>query len=220
MWGELSRIGEETCEKLDYIPAKVQVIRHIRPKYACKHCEGVEDDGPTVRIAPVPVQLIPKSIATEGLLAHIAVSKFADALCLYRQQKIFNRLGVELSRATLANWMIQAAVLLPDHRIAAAGNPKRAIDQYRRESVAGAQGTGSKQYHQVVHVGVLRRPAIHRWFCISTIPREVATGVADFSMATGVISKATAIVVMTICPGNRALPIWAVWCTSGASLWR
>jgi transposase len=106
----LSRIGEETCEKLDYIPAKVQVIRHIRPKYACKRCEGVEDDGPTVRIAPVPVQLIPKSMATEGLLAHIAISKFADALPLYRQQKIFNRLGVELSRATLANWMIQAAM--------------------------------------------------------------------------------------------------------------
>ena len=106
---ELSRIGEDTCEKLDYIPAKVQVLRHIRPKYACKHCEGVEDDGPTVRIAPPPVQLIPKSIATEGLLAHIAVSKFADALPLHRQQKIFGRLGVDLSRATLANWMIQAA---------------------------------------------------------------------------------------------------------------
>lgn len=106
---QLSRIGEDTSEKLDYIPAKIQVIRYIRPKYACKQCEGVEDDGPTVKIAPAAVQLIPKSIATEGLLAHIAVSKFADGLPLYRQQKIFNRLDVELSRATMANWMIQAA---------------------------------------------------------------------------------------------------------------
>lgn len=105
----LSRIGEETCEKLDYRPAQMQVIRHIRPKYACKNCEGVEDDGPTVKIAPPAEQLVPKSIATEGLLAHIAVSKFADALPLYRQQKIFKRLGIDLSRATLANWMIQAA---------------------------------------------------------------------------------------------------------------
>ena len=105
----LSCIGQETCEKLDYIPAKVRVIRHIRPKYACKTCEGVEDDGPTVKIMPPPEQLIPKSIATEGLLAHIAVAKFADALPLYRQQKIFNRLGVDLPRATLANWMIRAA---------------------------------------------------------------------------------------------------------------
>jgi transposase len=107
---QLSRIGQEICEKLDYIPAKIQVIRHIRPKYACKQCEGVEDDGPTVKIAPPPAQLIPKSNASEGLLAHIAVSKFADALPLYRQQKMFDRLGVEIPRATLANWMIEAAV--------------------------------------------------------------------------------------------------------------
>lgn len=106
---ELSRIGEETCEKLDYIPARIQVIRHIRPKYACKACEGVEDDGPTVKIAPPPAQLIPKSNATEGLLAHIAISKFGDGLPLHRQQKIFDRLGVDISKSTMANWMIQAA---------------------------------------------------------------------------------------------------------------
>ena len=106
---QMSRIGEDTSEKLDYIPAQIQVIRHIRPKYACKQCEGVEDDGPTVKIAPAPKQLIPKSIASEGLLAHIAVSKFADGLPLYRQQKIFNPFDAELSRATMANWMIQAA---------------------------------------------------------------------------------------------------------------
>ena len=105
----LSRIGADTCEKLDYIPAKVQVERHIRYKYACKSCEGVEDDGPTVKIAPAPVQLIEKSIATEGLLSQIIVSKFADALPLYRQQKIFTRLGVELPRATMANWAIKVA---------------------------------------------------------------------------------------------------------------
>ena len=106
---ELSPIGEEICEKLDYVPAKLQVIRHIRPKYACRDCEGVEDDGPTVKIAPPPAQLIPKSNATEGLLAHIAVSKFADALPLNRQQKIFDRLDVDISKSTMANWMIQAA---------------------------------------------------------------------------------------------------------------
>ncbi len=107
---QMCRIGEEVCEKLDYIPAKIQVIRHIRPKYACKSCEGVEDQGPTVKIAPVPVQLIPKSIATERLLAHVVVSKFADGLPLYRQQKIFARHGVDdLSRSTLAGWVIQAS---------------------------------------------------------------------------------------------------------------
>jgi hypothetical protein len=60
-------------------------------------------------IAPGPVQLIPKSNATAGLLAHIAVSKFADRLPLYRQEKIFARLGIDLSRAVMAKWMVQAA---------------------------------------------------------------------------------------------------------------
>jgi transposase len=105
----LSRFGEEVSEKLDYIPARLQVERHIRYKYACKSCEGVDDDGPSVRIAPAPVQLLPKSNATAGLLAHIAVSKFADGLPLYRQQKIFGRLGIDISRATISKWMVQAA---------------------------------------------------------------------------------------------------------------
>jgi transposase len=104
-----SCIGEEISEKLDYIPARLQVERHIRLKYACKSCEGVEDDGPTVMIAPPPVQLIPKSNATAGLLAHIAVSKFSDAVPLYRQERIFDRLGIEMSRAVMAKWMVQAA---------------------------------------------------------------------------------------------------------------
>jgi len=106
---QMECIGQDECEKLDYIPAKVRVLRHIRLKYACKRCEGVEDDGPTVKIAPVPAQLIPKSNATAGLLAHVFTSKFADGLPLYRQQKIFARMGLELSRSTMANWAIEAS---------------------------------------------------------------------------------------------------------------
>jgi len=106
---ELSRIGEEVCEKLDIIPASIRVIRHIRYKYACRSCEGVDSDGPTVKIAPPPAQIIPKGIATPGLVAHIAVSKYADALPLYRQEKIFSRCGIELNRSTMAGWMVKAA---------------------------------------------------------------------------------------------------------------
>ena len=106
---ELSHIGQDKSEKLEIIPAKVQVIRYIRKKYACKNCEGVEDDGPTVRIAPLPPQIIPKSIATPGLLAHIIVSKFEDALPFYRQEKILRRMGVDLPRSTLCNWAVKVA---------------------------------------------------------------------------------------------------------------
>jgi transposase len=106
---QLECIGQEICEKLDYVPAKIRVKRHIRLKYACPDCEGVEDEGPTVKIAPVPVQLLPKSMATSGLIAHIVTAKFEDALPLYRQEKIFARLGIDLPRATMAGWMIKSA---------------------------------------------------------------------------------------------------------------
>ena len=106
---EMSRIGEDVSEKLDIIPAKVQVIRHIRYKYACKQCEGVESEEGAVKTALLPPQLIPQSISTPGLLAHILTAKFADGLPFYRQEKQFARIGVDLPRATMANWTIQAA---------------------------------------------------------------------------------------------------------------
>jgi transposase len=104
-----SRIGEETAERLDIVPARIQVIRDVRPKYACRVCEGVEDAGPTVVIAPPPAYLIPKGIATAGLLAHVLTAKFADATPFYRQTKQFERIGVELSRRTLCSWALQVA---------------------------------------------------------------------------------------------------------------
>ena len=74
----LSRIGEEVSEKLDIIPAKVQVLRTIRPKYACKGCEGVESEGGAVKIAEPPAEMIPKGLATAGTLAYVATAKYAD----------------------------------------------------------------------------------------------------------------------------------------------
>lgn len=80
-------------------PEETIIASHIRYKYACKNCEGVDDDGPTISIARIPEQFIPKSIATPGLLAHILTAKFADALSFYRQEKQFSRIGVELTLA-------------------------------------------------------------------------------------------------------------------------
>lgn len=105
----LTRIGEEACEKVDFIPAKIQVVRHIRPKYACRTCEGVEDDGPTVKTAPMPPQLIPQGIATPGLVAYVLASKFVDGLPFYRQERMFERLGLDISRTTMCGWALRAA---------------------------------------------------------------------------------------------------------------
>ncbi len=105
----LKRIGEEVSEKLEIIPAKIQVIRHIRPKYACPDCEGALDDRATVRIAPVHPQIIPKSIVSPGLLAHILTGKFIDHTPFYRQEKQLIRLGVAISRTSMCRWAMQAA---------------------------------------------------------------------------------------------------------------
>lgn len=102
-------IGEEVSEKLGIEPARLWVERHVRPKYACHSCEGVEDDGKAVAIAPVPPQMIPKSIASPSLLAHVFVSKFCDALPFYRQEKQFERYGVEISRETMVNWALKVS---------------------------------------------------------------------------------------------------------------
>ena len=101
----LVEIDEVISEQLDIIPAKIQVIRHIRKKYAC-NC------GQCIKTAPLPAQPIPKSMASPGLLAHITVSKYQDALPLYRQETILQRIGVDIPRATLANWMIRAGTLI------------------------------------------------------------------------------------------------------------
>ena len=101
----LIEIGDVVSEQLDIVPAKIQVLRHIRKKYACAcgHC---------IKTAPLPAQPIPKSLASPGLLAHVTVSKYQDALPLYRQESILQRIGVDIPRATLANWMIQAGTLI------------------------------------------------------------------------------------------------------------
>ncbi len=107
---QLTRIGEETLEQLHIERPVVKVIVHVRPKYACKQCEGTADeDSPAVKIAPVPPQIIPKSFASAALLAWIIIAKFIDALPLYRQESQFARLKIHLPRATMANWMIRVA---------------------------------------------------------------------------------------------------------------
>jgi transposase len=102
----LVEIGREQSDQLKFIPATVEIVRHIRPKYACSSCKQ------GVRIAPMPKLPVPKSIATPSLLAQVATSKYVDGLPLYRQEKIFQRLGIDLSRATLAHWMLRMGDLV------------------------------------------------------------------------------------------------------------
>jgi len=91
-------IGEDVSERLDVTPKRFRVIVTRRPKYAYKGHDGVIQ-------APAPARIIEAGIPTEALLAQIAVSKYADGLPLYRQQAIYARDKVELSRSVMASWM-------------------------------------------------------------------------------------------------------------------
>lgn len=104
--GERIRIGEEISEQLEYVPAEVKVLEHVRYKYACKKCDG------GMVTAGKPSQPIEKGLAGPGILAQTIVSKYADHLPLHRQQEMFRRYGVDLSRTTLCGWMESSASLL------------------------------------------------------------------------------------------------------------
>ena len=103
--GLLRYIGEEVSERLEYVPASLFVIQDVCQKYAC-------ENGCTVVTAQKPMQPIEKGLAGPGLLAHVAVSKYADHLPLHRQEEMFKRHGVKLARSTLCDWMGSCAQLL------------------------------------------------------------------------------------------------------------
>ena len=100
---DLRLIAEETSERYEYIPASMKVIQDVCLKYACD-C--------TVRTATKPPQPIEKSTAGASLLAQVIVAKWADHQPLHRQEKMFERHGIEISRKTMGGWMVQCAELL------------------------------------------------------------------------------------------------------------
>lgn len=118
--GRLRYLDEDVTEVLEHIPSSLKVIRHIRPKHSCTRCARIVQ-------APAPSRPIERGMAGSGLLAHVVTAKYCDHAPLYRQSLIFARAGVELDRATLADWMAQGAALL------------RPIVQAIRAHVFGAQ---------------------------------------------------------------------------------
>lgn len=113
-------IGQETSEQLDIEPAKLKVIEHVRLKYICKECEkNTAEGGPQIQTAEKPLSPIEKGLAAPGLIAHVIVSRFCDHMPYYRQAKMLQRAGIDLSRSTQCDIAAQAAqALLPLHELA------------------------------------------------------------------------------------------------------
>lgn len=106
--GALHEMSTEVRQEIKFIPAELKVVKHVRYVYACRQCEREELETPIVT-APMPKPVYSGSLASPSLMAHIMNQKYVDGLPLYRQEKQFTRLGVALSRQTIANWMIYGA---------------------------------------------------------------------------------------------------------------
>jgi len=102
---DLRKVGETVTEVLSYVPARFEVIRHVRPACSCRKCE-------TMVQAPMPELPIPRGMVDASFLAHMIVAKFCDHIPLYRQAEIDARAGVEIDRSQRAEWLGHMAWLL------------------------------------------------------------------------------------------------------------
>jgi transposase len=103
---ERVEVARSRVESVEIVPATVKVVVHETPVYACVECRGQEARAAT------PSRPLPKGYAGASLLAHVAVSKFADHAPLYRQEGMLARSGLDLSRSTMCGWMLGTADLL------------------------------------------------------------------------------------------------------------
>ncbi|WP_227767619.1 IS66 family transposase [Zhaonella formicivorans] len=106
--GALHEMSTEVRQELKIIPAQAYVVKHVRYVYACRHCERENIQTPIV-IAPMPTPVLSGSLVSPSAMAYIMTQKYVEGMPLYRQEQQLSRLGIELSRQTLANWMVQGA---------------------------------------------------------------------------------------------------------------
>jgi len=106
--GPLHEMSTEVRRELKIVPPQVSVVKHVCYTYACRRCEREELNTPVIT-APMPSPLLPGSLASASAVAHIMTQKYVEAMPLYRQEQALARQGVELSRQTMANWMIKGA---------------------------------------------------------------------------------------------------------------
>jgi transposase len=184
---DLKRIGEEVSEKLEVIPARFTVKRYVRPKYACHHCEGsADEDLPAVRIARMPPAIIERGIATPTLLAFIIVNKYVDSMPLARQEASFARLGVELPRQRMADWIMAvgeaAAPVVEQLLVDLRAGPVLLADETTVQ-VLGEENRSdtSKSYMWVGYGGVPEAPVVCYRYAAGRSTSEAENLIGSFS---------------------------------------
>ena len=141
----LMRIGQEVRECYRFTPPKISVERHVRPTYVCEQ----RHEAPIT--APAPPVILPKSLASPSLLAHVINAKFNDGLPLYRVSRQLQRLGVDLGPGTLGTWVntIGSEKVLPLinlMREALLAAPFMHIDETPLQVLRSGKAVGSDHY--------------------------------------------------------------------------
>ncbi|WP_211295964.1 IS66 family transposase zinc-finger binding domain-containing protein, partial [Moorella stamsii] len=103
--GPLHEMSTEVRQELKVIPAQVKVVKHVRYVYSCRRCEREEITTPVIT-APILAPVLPGSPVSPSLMAYIMTQKYGAGLPLYRQEQQFKGLGIDLSRQTMANWVL------------------------------------------------------------------------------------------------------------------
>jgi transposase len=164
---DLRLFDEEISERYEYIPASIKVIEDVRQKYACD-CR--------VKTADKPAQPIEKSTAGASMLAHVIVSKFADHPPLHRQEKMFERQGVRISRQTMGGWMAQSAglleILYQCSKLRKRCSHLKWSEPMTPASKCSTRSCRSRRRGASGHIGAM--PTI-RWLCTTTLRREGVT---------------------------------------------
>ena len=106
--GKLHEMSTQVRHEIKVIPAQVSVVKHVQYIYACRQCEKENIKTPIIK-AEMPKPLLPGTLASPSILAYIMDQKYTNSLPLYRQEQQLSRLGIELSRQTMANWILAAA---------------------------------------------------------------------------------------------------------------
>lgn len=108
--GELHEMSKEIHQNIKIVPPQVVAVKHIRSVYVCRKCEQ-EGEKSTIVAAPMPKSVLPGSLASPTSMAYIMSQKYVEGMPLYRQEKYLARFGVDISRQTMANWMVKGAEL-------------------------------------------------------------------------------------------------------------
>ncbi|MBX7143435.1 MAG: IS66 family transposase [Oligoflexia bacterium] len=157
--GELTQIREETTKILEYVPARFELQEHVRPVMACNHCK---ESAPVTTKLPAGVQLIDRCPAGVGLLSYILLSKYQDHLPLHRLEGIFARLGFELPRSRMCDWLAKLAeVLQPLHLAAKLELLKQHYLQADETTVKIQDGETEGKCHTGYFWGVLGPPPLN-----------------------------------------------------------